>query len=173
MPATELPLSLTEINNTFFSPLNLELTEIKEEKESREYSAYTFRINKCSIVYRNAKITPTKAGQFVTIWKRNVEGITQPYENKDAFDFMIIETRLESKSGIFVFPKEILLQKDIILGGSNKGKRGMRIYPSWDNVTNKQAEKTQKWQLDYFLETTTTKTFDTEKARKLFSLTLQ
>jgi len=28
----------------------------------------------------------------------------------------------------------------------------MRVYPSWDTVTNKQAEKTQLWQTKYFLK---------------------
>jgi hypothetical protein len=170
MSATEIPASLTGINTTLFSALNFEMKEMTEEKESKEYAAYAFRLDNFGIIFRKAKITPTKVGQFVTIWKRNAEGVTQPYEFTDDFDFMIITTQSEHHSGVFIFPKSVLLQKNIIIGPSNKGKRGIRVYPSWDTVTNKQAEKTQKWQLDYFLETATENTIDIEKAGKIFSV---
>jgi hypothetical protein len=173
MSVTEIHANLIGINTTLFSALNFEIKEITEEKESREYEAYTFRLDTFRVLFRKAKITPTKTGQFVTIWKRNAKGITQPYEFTDDFGFMVITTQSEHHSGVFIFPKSILLQKDIIIGPSNKGKRGIRVYPSWDTVTNKQAEKTQKWQLDYFLETTTENTIDIEKARKIFSLPLK
>jgi len=29
-------------------------------------------------------------------------------------------------------------------------KRGFRVYSKWDKVQNRQAEKTQKWQLNHF-----------------------
>ena len=33
-----------------------------------------------------------------------------------------------------------------------EGKRGFRVYPNWVKPENKQAEKTQNWQQDYFVE---------------------
>jgi hypothetical protein len=32
------------------------------------------------------------------------------------------------------------------------GQRAMRVYPPWDKLTSKQAQKTQAWQGEYFLE---------------------
>lgn len=169
MPATKIPALLTTIKEHLFDPLQLEIKKIEQEKESEEYSACRFNLNELGIIFRNAKTTPAKTGQFVTIWKRNHNGITQPYELTDTFDFMMITASTASHSGIFIFPKLVLLQKDMILGNANKGKRGTRVYPSWDKATSKQAEKTQKWQLEYFIETTTKTTIAIEKARKIIT----
>jgi hypothetical protein len=109
-------------------------------------------------------------GQFVTIWKRNEKGITQPYEVMDSFDFMIICANCGDHSGVFIFPKQILLQQGIILGNNSKGKRGIRVYPSWDTALNKQAEKTQLWQLDYFVTITPENITDIDKARRILSV---
>jgi hypothetical protein len=44
---------------------------------------------------------------------------------------------------------------------NKEGKRRIRVYPPWDTVENKQAEKSQTWQTKYFLtiddENSTTK----------------
>jgi hypothetical protein len=45
----------------------------------------------------------------------------------------------------------VLIDKEIMTGNEKAGKRGIRIYPPWDTVTNKQAEKNQLWQIKYFL----------------------
>jgi hypothetical protein len=45
-----------------------------------------------------------------------------------------------------------LIKKGIISAAKKKGKRGFRVYPIWDETKNKQAQKTQKWQLDFFIE---------------------
>jgi len=54
----------------------------------------------------------------------------------------------------------VLADKEIITRNGKEGKRGIRVYPPWDIATNKQAEKTQNWQSNYFL---TIKTDDTTK----------
>ncbi len=125
--------------------------ELIAEDESQEYGAYTFRLNGLKIKFRVSKITPTKTGQFVTIWKRNKEGVTQPFDLTDEIDFVIISSENGNDFGQFIFPKSVLLDKGIITGNSKEGKRGIRVYPPWDIVTNKQAEKTQLWQTKYFL----------------------
>ncbi|MEQ8907039.1 MepB family protein [Ekhidna sp.] len=33
-----------------------------------------------------------------------------------------------------------------------EGKRAFRVYPNWDAVKSKQAERTQKWELNYFYQ---------------------
>ncbi|MES2837835.1 MAG: MepB family protein [Bacteroidota bacterium] len=129
---------------------NLEQTNFKAEKESAEYAASTFTLNNLAVIYRVAKITPTKNGQFVTIWKRNSKGITEPFHVSDSFDFIIISVRNEANIGQFIFPKSVLLQQKIISGNNKEGKRGMRVYPPWDKPMSKQAEKTQEWQLKHF-----------------------
>lgn len=158
------------INEFIFKACNLELTNIVEELESREYAAHSFQLDKKTVKFRIGKITPTKTGQFVTIWKRNEKGITCPYNITDNFDFFIIATRKEANFGLFIFPKDVLLENKIISNNEREGKRGIRVYPSWDITTNKQAIKTQHWQLHYFLDITQIEKIDVTKAKKLLNL---
>lgn len=155
-------------NQILFSKLNIGFKNIKIENESVSYSACTFEIDKFNILYRKAKITPTKTGLFVTIWKRNSAGITIPFNAEDDIDLVIISCRKEEEFGQFVFPKTILVEKKIFTKNNIEGKRGIRVYPPWDIATNKQATKTQNWQVEYFLEIDAESNL--ERAKKLYKL---
>ena len=124
---------------------------VQADQESKAYEACTYKINKLKIIGRTAKITPTKVGQFVTLWKRLNNGPIQPFDIADDFDFIIINTKTKENYGQFVFPKGILIKKSIITDGKKEGKRAIRVYPSWDKPISKQAIKTQNWQLEYFI----------------------
>lgn len=144
------------------------LTNLKLHAESVAYGACSFDLNKKKIQYRVSKITPTKTGQFVAIWKRNNDGITVPFDVADDFDFMIIATKSGDNFGQFIFPKSILAERGIVTQNNKEGKRGIRVYPPWDNATNKQAEKTQAWQTKYFLRIDEGNMISTELIRNLF-----
>lgn len=118
--------------------------------EKNEYSAGSFSLSDKRILFRQAKITQKKIGQFVAIWKRNLQGVTEPYSTNDNFDFMVIACQDGDSKGIFVFSKETLVKLGIISSETKEGKRGMRVYPSWDEPTNKQAISTQNKQRSYF-----------------------
>jgi hypothetical protein len=147
---------------------NYDCTPPLKEAESAEYGACTFELNKRSVKFRVAKITPTKTGQFVTLWKRNGKGPIQPYDVSDAVDLFIISTRKDKHFGQFIFPKSILCEKGIISNNSKEGKRAIRVYPPWDITTSKQAQKTQKWQLDFFLEIPHNDIVDTDRSKMLY-----
>jgi len=49
-----------------------------------------------------------------------------------------------------------------------EGKRGFRVYPNWVKPENKQAEKTQNWQQDYFVEVNNQQ-IDKTKLEKIFN----
>ena len=158
------------IDKIVFKTCGLELTNVETELESREYFAHNFELDGQKVKFRTAKITPTKTGQFVTIWKRNENGITEPFDILDDIDFYIIATRKETEFGLFVFPKNILYENKILSDKNRDGKRGIRVYPSWDLTTNKQAQKTQLWQTKYFLEITQDKQIDLKRATELLTL---
>ncbi len=120
--------------------------------ESREYDACQFELNGLKIISRNAKITPKKVGQFVTFWKRIENGPIEPFNVTDRIDFYVVNVQDENKFGQFVFPKSVLIKKGIISTKKKEGKRAFRVYPNWDMVKNKQVERTQKWQLDFFYQ---------------------
>ncbi|HRB68890.1 MAG TPA: MepB family protein, partial [Chitinophagales bacterium] len=112
-------------------------------------------------------------GQFVSIWKRNKQGITEPFNISDEFDLYIIATRHNQKFGLFIFSKTILLENKILSDTKKVGKRGIRVYPTWDETTNKQAQKTQHWQTKYFLEITQGNQINTAIVRSLCKLNKQ
>tara|TARA_B110000211_G_C14079935_1_gene554039 strand:- start:104 stop:541 length:438 start_codon:yes stop_codon:yes gene_type:complete len=130
----------------------MKISEFKVELESEEYAACRFKLDRLVIISRNSKITPKKVGQFVTFWKRNASHVTEPFDESYSFDFYVINARKDNRLGQFVFPKSILISKGIIRTEKKDGKRGFRVYPSWDVAQNKQAIFTQKWQLEYFYE---------------------
>lgn len=162
-----IPEILLPIKEQVFDQLGLELKNIIKEKESAEYAAYQFELGNLKIVFRNAKTTPTKVGQFVTLWKRNGGGPIQPYDAADEIDLVIVNTKSENRLGQFIFPKSVLIQQGII-SNDKEGKRAIRVYPPWSKTENKQAQRTQKWQLDYFLEIPAEKPIDMELAKKLY-----
>ncbi|OKP96486.1 MepB family protein [Paenibacillus sp. P46E] len=76
----------------------------------------------------------------------------------------------ENEFGQFVFPKDILLKQNILRSASTKGKMAIRVYPSWDSPSSKQAMKTQKWQLPYFVDMSILNQTLLEKVIELYSL---
>ncbi|WP_394774774.1 MepB family protein [Flavobacterium sp.] len=159
-----LPKDLIIVKELVYDCCNYDVTEPQPETESKEYDAYRFQLNGNQICYRTAKITPTKTGQFVTLWKRNKTGIIEPFDFLDTIDFVIVSVRKNDLSGQFIFPKNILLEKGIFSTEFKEGKRATRVYPPWDETTSKQAQKTQQWQLDYFYNITPDLDLDTFKA---------
>ncbi len=147
-----MDINLTLVKTEVYDKCALELSDLRIEQESKEYEACQFHLNGRRIISRTAKITPKKAGQFVTFWKRKGRGPIEPFCETDQLDYYVVNVRAENKFGQFVFPKSILINKGIISTARREGKRAFRVYPSWDKAKNKQAEKTQKWQLDFFFE---------------------
>lgn len=147
-----IPNQLKIIKELYYDKYGLPITQLSINPESKEYEACTFLLNKKMIVYRQGKITPTKVGQFVTVWKRNKAGITAPFDTKDILDFIIITVKTDTQLGQFIFPKAVLITKGILTHNGKEGKRGIRVYAPWDRVSSKQAIQTQSWQTDYFLQ---------------------
>jgi hypothetical protein len=135
---------------SFLTNLGINWNNLKLEKESQEYWACRFTHDGQKVLFRKAKITPTKIGQFVTCWKRNDEGKTQAIQSTDDLDRFIICCEFNKNQGYFSFPKDTLIKHGIISTSTKKGKMGIRVYPSWDKADNPQAMKSQKWMLKYF-----------------------
>ena len=128
------------------------ISDLEIEPEGKEYKACNFKLSELNIICRNAKITPKKNGQFVTFWRRNKNGITEPYDESDPIDFYVVNVIKEERIGQFIFPKSVLIKNGIMSTAQKDGKRGFRVYPKWDSPNSKKAEKTQKWQTEYFIE---------------------
>ena len=153
-----------------YSKCGFQLQNLVWNSESANYAACSFELNTYKIQFRVANITPTKIGQFVTIWKRNKEGITAPFDVTDSLDFMIISIRDSENFGQFIFPKSVLVSHGIISQNEKGGKRGIRVYAPWNKPENKQAIKTQDWQANYFIEIKENLLVDVELVKRIFSI---
>ena len=160
--------NLINVKNKIYDKLDYKISNFINEDEGIEYDACRFELNGAKIICRSSKITPKKIGQFVTFWKRNNDGLTEPHSENDPIDFYVINVKTDNNFGQFVFPKAELIKKRIISTNTKEGKRGFRIYPKWDIAKNKQAIKTQNWQLKYFYEICSTHEY-ISKAEELYS----
>lgn len=163
---------IERLKQTVFKKCALELTQLETEIESQAYCAHHFSLNGFNIKFRKAKITPTKTGQFVTLWKRDKNATTCPFDSNDPYDFYMIAVQRTDNLGLFIFPKHVLMQQHVLSDQANgkNGKRGFRVYPPWDLTTNKQAQKTQLWQKAYFLDHSTGKEINVQRMLTLLNM---
>lgn len=159
--------NLQIVKDDVYDACGILLTNFERSAESEEYCACSFELDGKRIQYRVSKVTPKKSGQFVTVWKRNKSGITAPFDVSDDLDFIVVTSKKDRDVGQFIFPKSILVEKGIVSGKGKAGKRGIRVYPPWDNPENKQAVQTQRWQTRYFFNMSQDKTIHYESIKKL------
>lgn len=169
IPAEVIHPDLIAAQKLAYEPSGLICKNIVKEAESEEYAACMFEINNRIIKFRTGKITPTKVGQFVTLWKRIGMGPILPYDLEDSIDLFVISVRTKERFGQFVFPKNVLYEKGVLSKGGKGGKRAIRVYPAWDVTQSRQATKTQAWQLKYFFEINPIKSIDMTIIQGLFA----
>lgn len=139
------------------------------ESESADYGAYAFALNGSMVRFRIAKTTPSKVGQFVTLWKRIGKGPIKPFDVVDAVDYFVVVVRGAARWGQFVFPRSVLRDRGILSVNGMGGKRAIRVYPPWVETSSRQASATQRWQLEYFLDLTPGSQVDCQRARALYA----
>jgi hypothetical protein len=168
-PNRDLPKELVTAICNGYEPAGMKITKRPtREAESSEYEACRLGLNGYHIVFRVAKTTPTKIGQFVTVWKRLHIGVPIiPLDHEDKIDFLVVSVFDVTHQGQFVFNQKILIEKGILSSHGQGGKLAFRIYPPWTKPVANAAIKTQKWQVPYFFSLTP---IDLPQMRKLFNL---
>ena len=163
--------ALEYVNENFYAPNHLTIKDTQEENQNSDYGAGIFQLNTKSVRFRVAKITPTKIGQFVAFWEKDLDNKNQAFSYGNAPDLLVINTFTNDDRyyGQFVFPKEVLVKQNILKTDTVKGKMAIRVYPSWDTPTSKQAIATQKWQLPYFVVLNNEDNTQTRKLLELYS----
>jgi len=134
--------------------------------------SYKLVYEPCGIVckFRVAKKTPTKVGQFVTLWKRIGKGPIQPYDIKDPIDIYIICVQEGKNVGQFVFPKNVLASEDVLSKSGKGGKRAIRVYAPWVKTESSQASSSKLWQTKYFINMSDSKKIDLDRVKKLYGV---
>jgi hypothetical protein len=121
------------------------------EDESLEYAAFRLTLDHQPTLFRLAKVTPKKQGQFVTLWKRShrSEPIA-PIDTQDGILLVIILVEAPGHQGVFLFDRPILQAKNIFSINGKGGKRAFRLYPPWTDPRASDAIQTQRWQLPFY-----------------------
>jgi len=162
--------SISRLQDTLYSRLGVTMSKIKPDTSKQKYFACSFCLGPKKILFRQAKRTPNKRGQFVTLWKR--EGRILPFSKTDDFDLVVVQLEEEDDghNGQLILNKEALTKHKILATDDQQGKLSFRIYPPWcdDIHGNKQAIRTQAWQKDYFWDTSGT--IDWQFGRDLYEI---
>ena len=152
-----VPNSFNLFQEQFLKPLGKTAVNIEREKESAEYGSVRFEMDGQTCLYRQAKHTPKKVGQFAALWKRPaMSGEITPFDYDDGIDRVIILVGEHPRFGVFVFPRQLLVEKDIFSEKSIGGKRAFRVYAPWVMPSAAQAKRAKIWQCDHFVELTDT-----------------
>lgn len=94
------------------------------EAESADYGACRADLHGLRLVLRVAKTTPTKTGQFVTVWKRpHPAADIAPLDEADPVDVVIIAAADGAQHGLFIFPRSVLLERGVM------SRAGAGIHP--------------------------------------------
>ncbi|MDN2676379.1 MepB family protein [Janthinobacterium sp. SUN033] len=126
------------------------------EAESADYGACRADLHGKRLVLRVAKTTPTKIGQFVTVWKRpHPDADIAPLDEADPVDIVIIAVADDvgdgARHGFFIFPRSVLIERGVMSRAAQGGKRALRVYPPWCAPESIQAQRTQRWQAAWFV----------------------
>ena len=148
-----IPASFNLVLRRLFEPAGYAVENVEPEMESTEYGALKFTLNGQRVLYRQAKTTPKKIGQFVTIWKReHPNSESAPIDLKDEVDWVIIAANEGANFGVFVFSAQLLAKKGVFSEEAKAGKRAIRVYAPWTTPTAVQAKRTKNWQTECFLD---------------------
>ncbi|OCC07927.1 MepB family protein [Streptomyces sp. PTY087I2] len=153
-PWAELHGDLRAAKNSVYDPGGFSCSRPVPEPESADYAAHRFTLDGQPVAFRVARTTPTKAGRFVTVWRRSTDGPIRPFDADadDGVDLFVIGARDDGRFGQFVFPRDVLGERGIVSRNGVGGKRGFRVYPPGAVTTSRQARGTQAWQVRCFLD---------------------
>ncbi|MFE7098423.1 MepB family protein [Streptomyces erythrochromogenes] len=165
---SRIPDDLLRAKVLAYDPAGFACSQPVPEAESADYGACGFTLDGLPVRFRVARTTPTKAGQFVTVWKRSAGGPIQPFDAADPVDLFVISTREGEDFGQFVFPREVLRERNIVSTNGSGGKRAFRVYPPWVTTTSRQARSTQAWQVEHFLRLPRHEPVDIGRAHALY-----
>ena len=145
--------SLTYITS-LLNDLGLSPSLPTKDTYNSEYEGFCFQADGLSFRSRRAKKTPKKQGYFVAFWEKDTNNKNIPFSFEAFPDKLVISVIDGPLSGQFIIPKSVLREKKILKHKGITGKMALRFYPSWENSLNKTAQAAQKWQCDYFIDTT-------------------
>ncbi|MEQ4566446.1 MepB family protein [Paenarthrobacter sp. CAP02] len=125
---------------------------IQAEEQNSDYESGVVLFGKEWWRIRTARITPTKQGAFVAVWKRDGGGSTRPFTAGESLSGLMVFVEERGRFGVFRFSPSYLISLGYVTSEFHPGKRGFRVYPAWCSDLNPQASRTQRAQASAFVE---------------------
>lgn len=122
------------------------------EEERGDYESGVVRLGSAVWRLRTARVTPTKPGAFVAVWRRDDQGETRPFRCDESTAGLLVFVQDRTRFGVFRFTSAHLADLGVTQSPAHPGKRGFRVYPAWCTGINPQAERTQRAQASAFTE---------------------
>lgn len=122
------------------------------EEQNSDYESGVVRLGDARWRIRTARITPTKPGAFVAVWRRNAAGTTEPFDAEDPTAGLLVYVVDGPHFGVFRFTTAHLVELGVIRSAAHAGKRGFRVYPGWSVGLNRAAERARAAQAAAFLD---------------------
>ena len=122
----------------------IEPLQILPEEQGSDYESGHVLLDSGKWRIRSARVTPTKPGAFVAIWRRSPSGSTEPFDSSDECEGLMVFVSEAERFGVFTFTREHLVDLGVFQSARAPGKRGFRVYPSWCTHLNTQAVRTQR-----------------------------
>lgn len=145
-----VPVRIPESAQQLWQTAGLAWVDAVPEPESSDYCAHTLTLGGRPAVFRVAKTTPTKVGQFVTLWQRSAQGPIRPFDMDDGVALFAIQAGSGAGLGMFMIPAHTLARHGVVSIDGKGGKRAMRVYPPDVETISAQARRTQKWQCEFW-----------------------
>lgn len=143
------------IRDDFLAPFAEMISDQAVDVDGLEYGAVRFTMGGNIVLFRRAKHTPKKVGQFVTLYKRPTpDGEIAPFDQGDGVCGVLVLVNEGERLGLFVFDAAVLTKMGVFSKDSSEGKRAIRVYAPWTNPEAAQAKKTKEWQCKCFIELT-------------------
>lgn len=100
------------------------ITLLSEEKQNAEYEGFLCQVNESQQLIRSrlAKKTPKKEGYFVAFWEKNQQNQNEAFDATEAPEMLAIVIADQEKQGLFLLPKECLIQQKILKTHQQKAK---------------------------------------------------
>lgn len=102
------------------------ITLLSEEQQNAEYEGFLCQVNESQQLIRSrlAKKTPKKEGYFVAFWEKNQQNQNEAFDATEAPEMLAIVIADQEKQGLFLLPKECLIQQKNSQNAPTKRQNG-------------------------------------------------
>lgn len=144
--------TMAYLNEAIYGPLGLDLTF----PITHSIPICNSFINGIRVIHRNAAKMPGNGNVMRCNLVKMMSGAIVPLHEDDAFDLAIMGVREEaghSLSGFYVFPKQVLIDRNVVSTSTQSGVVCTTLYPpNRCTPKNRQSQSRVEWQAQFYID---------------------